>query len=156
MRDGQYNVKPLKKTRRTADFLQKCGIDLIVGNHEHVIHEFERKRAKLITYSLGNFVSDTGIFRKPFDKMSEYSVLLNVYLQKENEEIRINKETFTICKTVADGEKKVKVKRLYDIINECGDEKEKVKLMLDNKKIVNIVTKQDIEVDDIQEEYIVE
>ena len=42
---------------------------------------------------------------------------------------------------------------LYDLINECDNEKEKVKLLKDNNKIVKIVTGKDIDIKDIKKEY---
>ena len=95
---GQYNEQPIKKTRRTVEFLIKNGIDLVVGNHEHVIHPVKFEDGKLVTFSLGNFVGTSGVLEEPFDKMSEYSILLNIYISKKYGKIYYDKYTFTIVK----------------------------------------------------------
>lgn len=156
---GQYNDVVLKKTKKTARFLYKNGVDLIVGNHEHVIHGVEIKEGKIISYSLGNFVSTHGVINAPFDKMSEYSILLNVYISKTQQKVEVIKKTFTIVKTVVDKEKSansIKVRLLMDIIKESLDENERNKLLRANKKIVKIVTGKDIELENIQKEYEIE
>lgn len=75
--------------------------------------------------------------------MVAYSILLNVYLSKENENVNYDKYTFTIVKSIKDEKENgttVKVKLLFDLIQECKNEEEKQKLLQDNQKIVQIVT----------------
>lgn len=153
---GQYNIEPLKKTKRTVDFLCYKGIDLVVGNHEHVIHNIEQKGKKIIAYSLGNFVSDSGVTEEPFDKMSEYSILLNIYLTKDDNEVKFKKCTFTILKTILNEERNdgtIKVKLLYDLISECDNERQKRKLLNDNQRIINIVLGSNLKNSEIKKEY---
>lgn len=101
---GQYNSSPSNKTKKTIKFLKKCGTDIIIGNHEHVIHPVEINNNSLVAYSLGNFDGINGVLEKPFDKMSEYSILLNIYLNKNERKIEINKVSFNILKTIKDEE----------------------------------------------------
>lgn len=153
---GQYNKEPIKRTKKTVKFLIKNGVDLIIGNHEHVIHPIEYKEDKLISYSLGNFISTTGVTKEPFDKMAEYSILLNIYVSKNNEEIDYNKCTFTIVKSVKDKIKdgiSVKAKLLYDLIEESDNLEEKQKLMRDNQTIVQLITGKNINLNNIKKEY---
>ena len=149
---GQYNKKPIKRTKKTVEFLIKNGVDLIIGNHEHVIQPIEYKDNKLVSYSLGNFISTTGVTKEPFDKMAEYSILVNMYISKNNQAIKYNKFTFTIVKSVKDN-KSVRVKLLFDLIRETNNIEEKHKLMIDNQKIVKLVTEKNIDLDDIEIEY---
>lgn len=155
---GQYNKEPIKRTKRTVDFLIKSGVDLVIGNHEHVIHPIEYKNKKLISYSLGNFISTTGVTKEPFDKMAEYSILLNIYISKNDGKIKYDKCTFTIVKSVNDyieEKDSVKVKLLYDLIKESTSIEEKQNLMKDNQKIVKLVTGKNIDLNDLEEEYVV-
>jgi len=46
---------PLPEQREVAKKLVDMGIDLIIGNHPHVIQSFEQYRGKWIFYCLGNF-----------------------------------------------------------------------------------------------------
>lgn len=61
---NEYKSNPSKEQVKIADFLFKNGVDIIIGGHPHVLQkmEFTKKtktaKEKLITYSLGNFVSN--------------------------------------------------------------------------------------------------
>lgn len=153
---GQYNSSPSNKTKKTIKFLKKCGTDIIIGNHEHVIHPVEINNNSLVAYSLGNFDGINGVLEKPFDKMSEYSILLNIYLNKNERKIEINKVSFNILKTIKDeenGKKSIKVEELIKLY-EHADRYEKEKLKQDNKKIVEIVTGKEYKNDKIEKENI--
>lgn len=155
---GQYNKEPIKRTKKTVKFLMKNGVDLIIGNHEHVIQPMKYEEDKLISYSLGNFISTTGVIKEPFDKMAEYSLLVNIYISKNNEKIHYDKCTFTIVKSVKDKIKdgiSVKTKLLYDLVEETNNIEEKQKLMKDNQKIVKLVIGKDVNLNDIKKEYII-
>ena len=55
----EYHNYPNREQRRVADFLQRNGVDLIIGSHPHVVQPAERSADGRITlYSLGNFVSN--------------------------------------------------------------------------------------------------
>ena len=147
---GQYNSKPIARTVKNAEFMIKNGVDIVIGNHEHRIHKVITDKKQIITYSLGNFIGSEGVFENIHNAMSEYSILINIYLCKDN----IKYSTFTIIKCIKDenkNEKGIKVKLLYDLINECDNEKEK--LLKDNNKIIKIVTGKDIDIKDIKKEY---
>lgn len=153
---GQYNKEPIKRTKKTVEFLMKNGVDLIIGNHEHVVQYVKKHENKLITFSLGNFISTTGVTKEPFDKMAEYSILLNVYISRNNQKVNYDKYTFTIVKSIEDKIENgisIKVKLLYDLIQECNDETEKQRLLTDNQKIVQTITGRIIDKTNIQKEY---
>ena len=153
---GQYNEKPIEKTKKTAKFLIKNGVNLVIGNHEHVVHNVEFVDDHFITYSLGNFIDTVGVLKDPFGKMSEYSILVNIYISKTDNKINYDKFTFTITKTVIDKRPNgngVKVELLYDLIKKCNDKEERLKLLKDNQKIVGIVTKKIIDINNVKKEY---
>ena len=153
---GQYNEKPIEKTKKTAKFLIKNGVNLVIGNHEHVVHNVEFVNDHFITYSLGNFIDTVGVLKDPFGKMSEYSILVNIYISKNDNKINYDKFTFTITKTVIDKRPNgngVKVELLYDLIKKCNDKEERLKLLKDNQKIVGIVTKKIIDINNVKKEY---
>ena len=133
--------------------MQKYGVDLIVGNHEHIVQQVEISNNKLAAYCLGNFVSATGVLNKPFDKMADYSILLNVYLDEQANEI---KRTFTIVKIVkveVNNTESIKVKLLCDLINDTQNELLKKQLMSDNNYITKTVLNNEIYKDIILKEY---
>lgn len=62
----EYAQKQNKEQEELADFLFKNGVDIIIGNHAHVIEPMQRKSVTLedgtekevfVVYALGNFVS---------------------------------------------------------------------------------------------------
>lgn len=75
---GQYNPAPSAYTREMCDFSFAHGADVVVANHEHVIHGWEARAGRFCEFSLGNLVSVNGVTVEPFDKMAEYSMALHL------------------------------------------------------------------------------
>lgn len=145
---GQYNFSPLKKTKKLAEQIANMGVDAVITNHEHVIHNMEFQSEKIITYSLGNFTSLFCIQTGPFYKLSEYSVIFNLYLSKNNGIVKPADITFSIAKTVSAGKNKVKTTLLFDLIENCTDLKKRTSLLQDNLKIYNrFLNRKETEID---------
>ena len=154
---GQYSKNVLKKTEKTVNFLLKNGVDVVIGNHEHVIHKVSKFDNKFVAYSLGNLTSSFGVIEDPNDYLNDYSILINLYIKKDGDR-KIEKITFSILKQVIQETKYgnvVKTKFLNDLIKNESDENEKKKLLRDNKNIVEIVLNKSIEKIESQEEYLI-
>ena len=60
----EYVLLPVGSQRKLADYLVSLGVDMIIGGHPHVVQPFEMRRNPvtgrnvLVTYSLGNFISN--------------------------------------------------------------------------------------------------
>lgn len=60
----EYKQHPSQEQRDLADWLTRQGVDLVIGNHPHVVQPMEIKQneagvaSNLIVYSLGNFISN--------------------------------------------------------------------------------------------------
>ena len=137
---GQYNDQPTKRTQKLCDFLIKHGVHVIIGNHEHVVHKSDISQISqniIKTYSLGNFSGKAGVNKEPYDKMSEYSIIFNIYISKNKDKVSIDTCTFSIAKSIAYEGNKIKTVLLYDLINSCKNDIEKEKLISDNRIIVN-------------------
>jgi poly-gamma-glutamate synthesis protein (capsule biosynthesis protein) len=134
---GQYNVKPLAKTNEYINTMIDCEVDAVIGNHEHVVHPCKILRNKIKEFALGNFTGSAGTLRRPYNTMSDYSILFNIYLSK-NECVEIEKCSFAIAKNISIAEGKVGTVLLYDLISSCLNEEEKTKLLQDNLKIYNL------------------
>jgi poly-gamma-glutamate synthesis protein (capsule biosynthesis protein) len=137
---GQYNAKPQKYAKKIIAQIASMGVDAIIGNHEHVIHYGEVLSNKVIAYSLGNFTGRTGVHKPPYDKMAEYSILFNLYLSKDDKAVKPVYLTFSIAKSVSDGENRVKTVLLFDLIKKCTDADERDRLLFDNLKAYNLFT----------------
>lgn len=90
----EYQTTPNSEQKDLADFLLKNGTDIIIGNHPHVLQNFEKKEITLddgtikdglVIYSLGNFLADQN------KKYTRDSAIMNVRITKdENGKIKIN------------------------------------------------------------------
>lgn len=154
---GQYNPEATDETKKLSSFLIRNGIDIVAGSHEHVVHggNFENMSNKKIeTYSLGNFCGVAGVYDEPLDKMAEYSIALNCYLSVADKKIR--KATYSILKTVPDGDKGIKTVPAYELMKELSTEEEKTKLLLDTLEIAKRFSGNSIKFkNSILEEYII-
>ena len=152
---GQYNLAPSDQTKKLVDKIISYGVDAVIGNHEHVIHNCDLSNIKdgiIKTYSLGNFSGLAGVLKEPYDKLSEYSIIFNIYISKENGTVKVEKVSFAIAKSVKNGENKIKTVLLYDLIQEARDE-EKEKLLADNLRIYNLFLNKNEKNIEVEKEY---
>ncbi len=155
---GQYNKKVANRTIKRANFLLKNGVDVVIGNHEHVIHKVEKKKEKFIAYSLGNLTSTFGVIDNPKDYLNDYSILIHIYIAKDEKGAKIEKITFSILKQIIQETKYgkvVKTEMLNNLINNSKNEEEKNQLLNDNKNIIQIVLDKCIDEIQLQDEYII-
>lgn len=150
---GQYNTEPLIETKKLVEFLSSLEIDIIIGNHEHIVHPFSNKHRTPVAYSLGNLTGYAGVYKEPYDKLAQYSILFHLYLSTSDK--RIKKMTFSILKSIPDDELKVKTVPVYDLIQKTDDEKERSKLIKDNLFIYNKFLETRFEEIPIESEYLI-
>lgn len=91
----EYRTTANLEQKKLADFLFKNGVDIIIGNHPHVLEPMEKKTITLedgtekdvfVIYALGNFTADQR------DEITRDSAILNLNITKEsNGKISINK-----------------------------------------------------------------
>ena len=84
---GQYNETPNSYTKKIVKKSLKTGVDVISCNHEHVIHPIKCYGKQIVSYSLGNFLGTNGVLEEPFDKKSDVSIGLNLYIDKYSKAI---------------------------------------------------------------------
>ena len=80
-------------------FLKSEGINLIIGNHEHVIQGCDVSdidKSRFAAYCLGNFLGIAGVTAEPYGKGAEFSAACHLYLEKN----RIKKVSYSILKTI--------------------------------------------------------
>ncbi|MCI8575677.1 MAG: CapA family protein [Bacilli bacterium] len=59
---SEYHNEPIEEQVRIAHFLASSGVDIVIGNHPHVIEPIEKIGNTYVFYSFGNFISaQTGI-----------------------------------------------------------------------------------------------
>ena len=149
---GQHNNVIDKYTLNLMDILKKVGVDLVVGCHPHVVQRGIFTKKFIGTYSLGNFFCTPGTSSSPLDKLSDYSIALHVYLEKE-ESFKIRKVTFSIYKTIIDNFKSAKTVLLYDLIKENINNEDVKVLLKDNCTIYNTFCNSKYDEIELQKEY---
>ncbi|MCI8393839.1 MAG: CapA family protein, partial [Clostridia bacterium] len=91
----EYKQKQNKKQEELADYLFQNGVDIIIGNHAHVIEPMEKRKIALedgtekevfVVYALGNFISGQTI------EHTKSTVILDMNIRKnvENGKITID------------------------------------------------------------------
>lgn len=91
----EYRTTANSEQKELADFLFKNGVDIILGNHPHVLEPMEKKTITLedgtmkdvfVVYALGNFTADQR------DELTRNSAILNLNITKQLDgRISINK-----------------------------------------------------------------
>ena len=91
----EYKTYANSEQKELADFLFKNGVDIIIGNHPHVLEPMEKKTITLddgstkdvfVVYALGNFTADQR------DEITRDSAILNLNITKDLDgKISINK-----------------------------------------------------------------
>ena len=91
----EYKTVANDEQKELADFLFKNGVDVIIGNHPHVLEPMEKKTITLddgtskdvfVVYALGNFTADQR------DEITRDSAILNLNITKNVDgKISINK-----------------------------------------------------------------
>lgn len=124
---GQYNTIPTAFSHKTVKWLLSNGVNIVIGNHEHVIQQsapmFDNNQ--FCTYSLGNFLGSTGTAKAPYNLRAEYSIALHLYIDCTT--YQIMDSTFSVLKTVYTNIGKFEVWPVFDLLATLsGEEKDKV------------------------------
>ena len=148
---GQYNTVPSNYTKKTTEWFLNHGCDIVVDNHEHVIHGLTFKEKKLAAYALGNFLGSAGVTEPPFDRYCNYSIGLHVYLETEQAEIA--KIAFSVYKTILTQEGKMEVWPATELLELQITEKEKILLKEDILEVAFVFS--GIRYYDVAEEFMI-
>ena len=54
----EYQNTPNKEQTEIADYLSSLGVDIIIGNHPHILQPITKINDTIVMYSLGNFISN--------------------------------------------------------------------------------------------------
>jgi poly-gamma-glutamate synthesis protein (capsule biosynthesis protein) len=141
---GQNNPAPLKDTIKIVNKIASFGVDAIITTHEHLVHPGWVESGVVKTLCLGNLSAATNV-KEAGSLKNEYSVIINLYLEKENGKGTLKKAAFSITKSLDGGNGKIKTCMLYELIKNCKDDKELKALIADNLLIYNRFTLSDRE-----------
>lgn len=115
----EYQTKQNSEQEKLSDFLFQNGVDIILGNHPHVLQPMEKKTITLsdgttkdcfVIYALGNFICDQNA------ENTRNSIILNLNITKNADgKISINHATYTPIYMYKDPNLKTKRMKLIDI-----------------------------------------
>ena len=116
---SEYKTTPSTSQTELADFLFQNGVDIVLGNHPHVLEPMEKRTITLedgttkdgfIIYSLGNFIADQNA------KNTRNSVILNLTITKHTDgKVTIDKADYVPIYMYKDTSLKTKKMKLIDI-----------------------------------------
>lgn len=93
----EYQTTPNDEQKELSDFLFKNGVDIILGNHPHVLEPMEKRTVTLddgttkecfVIYALGNFTADQR------ETITRNSIILNLTITSTDGKISIDKANY--------------------------------------------------------------
>ena len=113
-------------TKDLVDRIMHTGCDVIIGNHPHDILGYKKLGGRLVTYSLGNFCYTPKYSDYINEVLSEYSILLHLYIDTEIK--KIIRTTVSLLKTVKQADGNSVVYPVHELINAIDCKNKKVLL----------------------------
>jgi len=133
---GQFHPEPGKFSEYMMKFMDENGVDVVVGNHPHVVQKSDNFINGMVgAYSLGNFsISPSSVYIINED-LPEYSIMLHLYLGKFSKEIE--KITFSILKIEESESGNLKVYPITELIKKNKTENERRRVISNTTIIYN-------------------
>lgn len=120
----EYRLTANDEQKELADFLFKNGVDVILGNHPHVLEPMEKRTVTLdngttkdgfVIYACGNFICDQNA------ENTRNSIILNLTITKHIDgKITIDKANYIPIYMYKDPSKSIKRMKLIDIKKEIA------------------------------------
>ena len=121
----EYQTKPNSEQEDLADFLFQNGVDIILGNHPHVLQPMEKKSVTLedgtvkdcfVVYALGNFICDQNA------ENTRNSIILNLDITKNSDgKISIDKVDYVPIYMYKNSNLSIRKMKLLDIERSISD-----------------------------------
>lgn len=107
---SEFNDTISASQAQIRDLMLENGVDAIIGTHAHYVQamEYDETAGTFVAYSLGDFAGDAA------RAGSEYSVILDLEITKENEQTRITGYSYTPIYISAEEEKPLRVYRIRE------------------------------------------
>ena len=144
---GQFNTEPGSYSAFVIDYLRRCGADVIVGNHPHVIQKTLTGDSWVAAFSVGGFNLSLSADYIVHESLPAYSMAFHVYVNRETR--KIGHASFSVLKNVEDSNHLITVYPIGQLPPELITEQTRSEITtiynrITGSKAVNL---------DIQEEY---
>lgn len=148
---GQFHPEPGNFSKYMMTFLDENDVDLVVGNHAHVVQKTERFKGGMFgAYCLGNFSISPSSVYVLHDDLPDYSILLHTYISKELKKIK--QLTFTILKIEENTNGSLTVYPINELFDQASNE-DKETIQKNVTQIYNRFTNKKKKIVDIKREY---
>lgn len=132
---GQFHPEPGKFSEYMMDFMDENGVDIVVGNHPHVVQKSGIFSSGMFgAYSLGNFSISPSSVYVIHDDLPDYSIMLHFYINEKTKDIE--KTTFTILKIEEYKDKSLTVLPIKKLISEFKVNDSKKEEIIKNSTII--------------------
>lgn len=139
---GQHNQAPDAYTRWMVKHLSALGVDLIICNHQHVIHPIDTIGQCRVAYCLGNFSAMPGDKPDRQGLGDEFTYLLHMNFKRSRGKPVINRISYNVlCNVINDSGVSV-VWPLYDLIQTEADALKRTEYIQWNRHFVNLLSGQ--------------
>jgi len=138
---GQFNPMPSDYTKQMCDYCRDYGANLVVANHEHVIHPYDKAKISsddFCWYALGNFLSDDGVLTPPFDRLCQYSVALSVDIERNESGIHSDYSFQLFCNHM-NGCNQVITEPVLDYYRNCENPELRKQIEIDCSALLNLI-----------------
>lgn len=101
---GQFNLFPGNYTKELVSRMKKLGVNIIIGNHPHVVQKIEFDKSFFAAYSLGNYFISPDTVYLLHENLPLYSIVLHIDIH----DAKVWEFSFSIAKTInLSGEERV-------------------------------------------------
>lgn len=147
---GQFNLEPGPYSEYVMEFLQREGIDSIIGNHPHNIQKAKRIDNGIKTYCLGNVSISPSSIYVPMEHHPDYSAMVHLYFGKTD--MLLKKITVSLLKIVESDDKYLEVMPVFHLYQNA-QESIKKELVQSSREVLQVFMGQSIEAFKMQEEW---
>lgn len=95
---GQFNGHPGSFAEFYMNFLAGQGVDMVVGNHPHIVQKYEKIKDSFAFYSLGNFSMDPSSIFVVADDKPEYGLVVHAYIDRDKKSL--TKLSYSLVKMI--------------------------------------------------------
>lgn len=151
---GQFNEQPGKFSEYMMNFMSENGVDVVVGNHPHVVQRHEMFSTGMLgMYSLGNFSISPSSVYLIHENLPEYSIMPHLYLDTKSK--RLKKATFTILKIVEDESGSLEVYPIDKLIQRVNSNERKQEIIKNSTTIYNRFLNKNKKEIELKDEYLI-
>lgn len=151
---GQFHSIPGKYTEYMMGFMEENGVDVVIGNHPHVVQRFEKKASGMLSaYSLGNYSISPSSVYVLHENLPQYSIMLHLYYDVEKN--KCNKVSFSILKVVENEDCSLEVFPIEKLFDKMTSHKGREDIISNATEIYNRFLNTNKKTINIQNEYII-